>query len=223
MAIINYERYKKYYLSLAPTLKKPVNQAYTTIIFSFLAVSLFGWYAIRPTMQTIFELKRQIADKTDIDKKMEDKISSLIEAQAIYEEVEPNIPVITSALPPIPDPIRAIVQLKRLAQESQVTFLNMSVPALPLDTPSSASAGLKPTAANVSEYLISLTLGGSYPNIKQFLTGVLDLRRVIQIESIAFATRRESTQVASGSALPTSTQLSVDLKLKLFYLTKGNF
>lgn len=220
MATLNYERYKKYYLSLAPTFKKPVNQAYTTIIFSFLAISLFGWYAIRPTMQTIFELKREIADKTDIDRKMEDKISALIEAQAIYEELQPSIPIINAALPAVPDPIRAIVQLKRLAEESQITFLNMSVPTLPLDTTSSASAGLKTTTPNISEYLISLTLAGPYPNIREFLTGVLDMRRQMQIESVALATRREASQVASGSALPTSTQVTVDLKLKLFYLTK---
>ena len=69
-----YDRYKRYYLSMEPVLTKPVNQAYTAIIFSFLAVSLFGWYAIRPTVQTIVTLKREIADKTVLNKQMEDKI-----------------------------------------------------------------------------------------------------------------------------------------------------
>jgi len=92
-----YQRYKKYYLNLVPLLQQPVSRAYTTIIFSFLAISLFGWYAIRPTMQTIFELKREIADKTDLNQKMEEKISALIEAQAVYQDIETKIPVVTKS------------------------------------------------------------------------------------------------------------------------------
>ncbi len=214
-----YEQYKKYYLSLTPAFKKPVNQAYTTIIFSFLAISLFGWYAIRPTMQTIFELKRQIADKTEIDKKMEEKISALIEAQAAYEEIQPSVPVIASALPPVPDPIRAVRQVKILAEESQVTLINVSVPALPLDPPSSPSASPK-SSSGVSEYVMTITASGSYPSIKNFLTEILNLRRVMQLESITFAARRESARTATPSAAPSGTQLAVDLKLKVFYFNK---
>src|SRR5437762_11759734 len=94
-----YEKYRRYYQSLTPNLDKPENRAYTAIIFSFLVVSLFGWYAIRPTMQTIFTLKREIADNTEINIQMENKISALIEAQAGYQEVEPKIPIVNQALP----------------------------------------------------------------------------------------------------------------------------
>ena len=80
------QRYRKYYHSLEPVLAKPRSKAYTTIVFSFLAVSLFGWYAIMPTIQTILFLQREIKDKTQLSTQMEDKIAALIEAQSYYQD-----------------------------------------------------------------------------------------------------------------------------------------
>jgi Tfp pilus assembly protein PilO len=172
-------------------------------------------------MQTIFDLKRQIQDKTDINQKMEDKISALIEAQAVYQEIETKIPLVAQALPPIPDATRALAQLRSLAHETNVTFAGMSVPTLPLieeDTPAKKAS----TTRKVAEYVITLSVVGTYTDVKRFLTGLLELRRIIQIERMAFIPKRQSAEIATGSATPapTGTSVQVDLKLKLFYLTK---
>ncbi len=217
-----YERYKRYYQSLQPVLDKPANRAYTAIIFSFLAISLFGWYAIRPTMQTIFTLQREIKDKTDIDKKMEDKISALIEAQAAYQEIETNIPIIAEALPPIPDPARAVAQIRNLAHESNVAFNSVIVPPLALDNDPGPTKQKIVTNNKLADFVVTVSVIGAYADIKNFLEGIMDLRRIVQIDSMTFTPRRESsTTTASPSATlaaPTSSQVQLDLKLKLFYL-----
>src|SRR3972149_7715954 len=110
-------RYRRYYQSIENITKRPNTHFYTTTIFSFLAVSLFGWYAIRPTIQTILFLQREIRDKTELNKKMEDKIAALIEAQAYYQEVEPLLPVLDESLPSQPDAIPLIMQLRNLASQ----------------------------------------------------------------------------------------------------------
>lgn len=214
-----YERYRKYYLDIEPALKKPENQAYSAIIFSFLAVSLFGWYAIRPTMQTIFTLKREISDRTDVDKKMEDKISALIEAQASYQNIQDSIPLLVQALPPSSEPIRAVAQLQGLAQDTDVTMTGLSVPAVPLASPPKKTA--LPSAGNVASLDLSVTVSGAYTNVKSFLLGIQSLRRIMQISSMSFAPNIVREKTASGSASPasTSTVIQVDLKLKVFYLT----
>ncbi len=213
-----YQRYKKYYLNLVPLLQQPVSRAYTTIIFSFLAISLFGWYAIRPTMQTIFELKREIADKTDLNQKMEEKISALIEAQAVYQDIETKIPVVTDALPTTPDAIRALGQIQSLARESNVQLTSISVPTVPLVAVSTAS-GQKAGPTKVSDVAFTLAVTGMYPDIKNFLEGIVDLRRVTQIESMTFLLQRELSPEATQSATPTGTKLQVDLKLNIYYLS----
>ncbi len=224
MATLNYkqeyERYKKYYLSLDPLFKKPENRAYTTVIFSFLAVSLFGWYAIRPTMQTIFMLKREISDKTEIDKKMENKISALIEAEANFETIQNDVPLLTQALPMDPDPIRALAQFRGLASDSGVSISALSVPPVVLRTDPAKSN--TPTTGKVNSVPISLSATGPYPNIKAFLTGIGNLRRITQIAAMSFTPKSDSTQLASPSATEnlSGTQVQVDLKLNVFYITE---
>ena len=198
-----YERYKRYYQSIEPAFQKPANRAYTAIIFSFLVVSLFAWYAIRPTMQTIFTLKREIVDKTDIDKKMENKISALIEAQAAYQEIEPNIPLIEQALPVYSDSPRAVHQLQGLAADADVTMSDLSLAAVPIAT----STAVPNT---ITDFPISLTVTGTYPQITTFVHGILTLRRMMNIDSMLFS--------PSQSATPSGTQIKLDLKLKVFYL-----
>ncbi len=224
MAAFNYktevERYKRYYQNVEPELAKPANRAYTAIIFSFLAVSLFGWYAIRPTMQTIFSLKRETTDKIDINKKMEDKISALIEAQAAYQEVESKIPIINQAIPTDSDAVSLMNQLRTLASETNVTVVGAALPALPLthESPTKTSAPLK-----LADFTVSISISGPYTNIKNFLVGILNMRRITEIQNMTFSPQRrgfdslqnESTE--SAEPIVTSTGVQVDLKLKTYY------
>jgi Tfp pilus assembly protein PilO len=213
-----YERYRRYYQSLEPKFQKPATRAYTAIIFSFLVVSLFGWYAIRPTMQTIFTLKREISDKTDIDKKMEDKISALIEAQATYQSIEQDLPLLDQALPTTSDAIRATAQIQGLAQASGVAINNLSITTVPLTADTGNGTSQKP-ANSLTNFPISLSVTGAYTNVKTFIQGIQNLRRVMEIDSMTFTPKGVSVLVASGSATPTGAQIQLDLHLKVFYLS----
>lgn len=213
-----YKRYKRYYQSLEPAFQKPATRAYTAIIFSFLVVSLFGWYAIRPTIQTIFTLRREIVDKTELNKKMEDKISALIEAQAAFQEIEPKLSVIDQALPVAPDAVRATRYLSSLASDSRVTITTIGVSSLPLTAESGPGTSQATASDKLANFPISLAVTGAYPDIKSFTQGILNLRRIMQITSMLFSPVHATEPVASGSATPTGTQIKLDLKLKLFYL-----
>lgn len=212
-----YKRYRRYYQSLGPTFQKPAVRAYTAIILSFLVISLFGWYAIRPTMQTIFTLKREIADKTELNKKMEEKISALIEAQAVYQTVEQYLPLVDQALPAIPEAPRAIRDLQLLASDSRVTISNVGVSALPL----TGVTGLKKqtaTASGITQFPVSVSVTGQYPDIKNFIKQLLNLRRIMEINSMLFTPIQQSESVSTLSGTATGTQIKIDLKITMFYL-----
>lgn len=212
-----YKRYQRYYQSLQPT--TPAKRAYTSIIFSFLVISLFGWYAIRPTMQTILTLKREISDKTEVNKKMEDKISALIEAQAAYQEIEPNLPILDEALPMMSEAPRAAWQLSALASATQVAITNISIADVPITGETGPSGQQKPASNTPANFPISLIVTGAYSDVKQFIQGILNLRRTIQIDSIQITPIRESEFSATDSVTPTGTQVTVGLKLNVFYLS----
>lgn len=206
-------KFKRYYqVTLKDSLKKPKNRATSAAVFSFLAVSLFAWYAVRPTASTIIHLKREITDKTDVNKQMEDKITALIEAQATYEEIQDKLPLVEQALPHNPDGVILAKQLRNLAVISGSSVSAIQLPSLPLlskeATPGAKTAPVKP----IEEFQVTIVVSGSYENVKAFLMGLLKLRRITAINSISI--KQFSHQDDTISSL----QLSI--ALKSYYTTQ---
>jgi Tfp pilus assembly protein PilO len=200
-------RFKRFYQQLTPTLKKPKTQASTAAVFSFLAISLFALYAIRPTAQTIIYLRKEIEDKTVVNKQMEDKITALIEAQNTYESIQDKLSLISDALPQNPDAVLLARQLHRIATYSQASISAIQVPSLPLiSQEASAGAKLAPTKSGVGEFPITVVIAGDYANLKSFLNGILSLRRIASIDTISI--KQEGTKVLGVSTL----QLSIRVR-----------
>lgn len=205
-------QFHRYYQKLQPIMKKPKMRASTTAVFSFLAISLFAWYAIRPTAQTIIYLRREISDKTALNEQMENKITALIEAQEKYESIENRLPVLRQALPGNPDAIILARQLRNLAAYSGASISAIQIPSLPIlgqeATPGAKLAPPKP----LENFPVSITLTGQYPALKGFMDGLITMRRITSIDSIAF---KLST---SKEAFANDLQLS--LKLTSYYSTQ---
>lgn len=206
------DQFHRYYQKIQPMMKKPKMRASTTAIFSFLAISLFAWYAIRPTAQTIIHLRREIADKTAINKQMEDKITALVEAQEKYENIHDRLPVIKQALPNNPDAIILARQLRNLATTTGASISAIQIPSLPIlgqeATPGAKLAPAKP----LESFPISVTLTGQYPSLKLFMDGLLSLRRITSIDLISF--KLGANKILFGE------DLQLSLKLTSYYSTQ---
>lgn len=203
--------FHRYYQRLQPALKKPKNRATTTAVFSFLAISLFGLYAIRPTAQTIIYLRREIADKTTLNQQMENKITALIEAQATYETIRDRVDVIEQALPDNPDALILARQLRNLANISGASIAAMQIPSLPIiaqeATPGArtAVAAAKP----LEEFPVTLVVAGPYAAIETFLDGLLKMRRITNVDTISM---KRTFKLGSSSDI-----LQLNVRLKSFY------
>lgn len=199
--------YRKYYTSLEPILAKPKTKIYSTVIFCFLAVSLFGWYAIRPTVQTILYLRREINDKTDVNKKMDEKINALIQSQAILEQEVDRLPVLRDVVPANPNAVDITRQLQSIASSYGATVSALQISSVPILTSSQSSqiALVKHTA-----FPITLTVEGSYPSILEFLKSVVGMRRITTITSLAFTPKKLGGEGSTG-------MLQVVAKLSSFY------
>lgn len=205
-------QFHRYYQKLQPIMKKPKMRASTTAVFSFLAISLFAWYAIRPTAQTIIHLRREIVDKTALNQQMENKITALIEAQEKYQSIENRLPVLKQALPENPDAIILARQLQNLAIYSGASISAIQIPSLPVlgqeATPGAKLAPPKP----LENFPISITLAGQYTSLKAFMDGLISMRRITSIDSIAF-------KLAPSKEIFTN-DLQLSLKLTSYYSTQ---
>ncbi len=202
-------RYKRYYQSIGEFVAKPQAHAFTTTIFSFLAVSLFGWYAIRPTLQTILYLRREIDDNKKVNQQMEEKIGKLIEAQTSYQSAQDLIPYVAEALPGSADALTAIEQIRNIVISRGASISAITSSSTPLLSKEKPSLDRKTKPVQ-----LSVVLTGSYETLEGAITDIVSMRRLMSIESLNFALDTEpEKQVAYGS-IP----LKLILKLSTYYI-----
>lgn len=180
------DSFRRYAQKIEPLLKKPQNRVYTTTILSFLVVSLFLWYAIRPTMQTIFSLRREIADNIAVSKQMEEKISALVQAQATYQSITTKLPLLSQALPKDPNPVPLLLSLNNLAEITQATISSIQLPRTELVSPQATLSGEEQDRP-LASFFITLTVDGTFEQVTSFLNGVIELRRIVSVESISLS------------------------------------
>jgi len=209
-------QYKKYAQTITPFLQSPHTKNYSTVIFFFLVLSIFGWYAIRPTIQTILYLQREIKDKTEIDNKMDTKIYALIEANAAYENNQLLLPVLSDAIPKNPEALDLVSQLSNLAGEKNITLSMLKMSDIPLAT--SSGSVLSKTQKGFIPLPITFTIEGTFLSVISYLKDLITMRRVVTIQSMDFIPLKQTALPASGSG--TLATLKVSVGILTYYETK---
>lgn len=204
------DQYKKYVQSVEPVLQNQETKNYSTVIFFFLVLSVFGWYAIRPTIQTILYLNREIKDKTEVNKKMDAKIDALIEANAFIETNQERLMLLDEAIPHSPDVLPLIMRIQRIAQESNASISALQIANVDLATPSAVQAKGKASTPTLPTYPFTLTIDGAFPQLSQFLSELINIRRTITLDAISIVPMRssESTTSSSVNSLKISLRMS---------------
>jgi Tfp pilus assembly protein PilO len=202
--------YRKYYRSLEPMLAKPKTKRYSTVIFFFLTIALFGWYAIRPTMQTILYLQKEIVDKKAVNIQMDEKINALIEAQAILENIQPVKGVIANTIPKNPQAVDIARQLQNLAQTTQASLSAIQIGSVPILT-ATTSAAAPSYVVKHTPIPITVSIDGPYSVLASFMSGLLTMQRIVTIDSISFSPNK------SGMPQPGLSAIRLQLKLTAFY------
>jgi len=175
--------YRRYYHIVEPYLKTKRAAAYLMLFLSLLALSFFGSFAIRPTLTTITQLKRQIKDSQFVDKKLDEKMDQLVQAKNDYQLVSSIIPKVYQALPKKPEVTMLLKELERLAKESDAT-----ISALSFQSISYSKTGEENKLSAID---FSLTLKGEYFPIREFFNGLSKTKRIITLESFKIAPQSE--------------------------------
>lgn len=169
----NYKTYSRYYKSLGPLLKKPRVRAYTMFILSFLTMSFFGIFAIKPTLQTITQLRREITDSQLVNDALEQKIITQSQLKEEFKKIEKDLPLISKALPSEPSFSFFLQDLEDLAQETETTVSGVKINSVDLTK--------KETKSSIS-VSSSFALSGDYSACKNFLERLLNNSRLYTVD-----------------------------------------
>jgi len=180
------------------TLKKQGEQkiiAYLYIIFSLIAITIFGLFAIRPTLSTISELQKEKKDSEFTLEQLEIKNQALQKLSAEYRLLEPKLDSVYLAIPKssqIPDLARkfeVVANGNNLFIEALTTGPIEIFPAVKSNPP-------------LFSYNITITVIGNNTDINSFIQDIVNIDRMLSIDRISSgkAERNQYTATLTGRA-----------------------
>jgi Tfp pilus assembly protein PilO len=185
----DYFRYRHYFTNLSAFYQKKEYRAYVGLILSLFTIAFFGFFAIRPTLVTIASLTKEIEDKQMVVQKLEAKIEALGRARSEYEAISAELFLVEEALPQKTDLSLFVRQIETLAVQSGVSLQAVQFGETPIlgELPSKPnSKKTQQKDKELSTITFNLSVTGDYQNLKGFLQGLEELRRLVVPSTFAF-------------------------------------
>lgn len=177
--------------SLIQGLFKDKNKDYTYAIIFFLVFSFFMIFAIRPSLDTAFSLRKKLNELKTIDKEYEKEILKIIDLQKKIESVRDDLPILTEAVPNSVRVNKIINDLKKSVDKNNLTINNMSIGSVSLKE----NLNQKKT----SSVEVNLDLKGTFKDGLSFIKDINNQRRLKVIKS--FSVERENVVSSDSSKL----------------------
>ena len=189
----------------------PATQVSLTVVLSLLVVAIFVTFALRPTLTTIFSLQKTIKDSEKTLEQLEVKTANLQQAANQWEIVKLKTDILNKSITNQNAGYYPFIsQLEALASATGVQLqtenLGSTLLFSRIVTPFAAKKGQGVVAMPV---VIKVT--GTYPGLRDFLTRLTSMERLIGVESLMIG--RES-----NSQKDVTPQVSLTINGSIYYL-----
>lgn len=162
--------------------KNPVAMVSLELIFSIVAVVFFAIFAVKPTLQTMSELVKEIEDKRALDEQLGQKIASLNTAQAQYQQFSNEFYLLDEAIPKTASLNTALKIVEKIAGGNQLVIKGITISAVPEELTVAS-----PGQATRSTLTFNVSVIGDYLKIRQFIEDLMNSRRMMLIDQINFS------------------------------------
>lgn len=162
--------------------KNPVARVSLELVFSILAVIFFAIFAIKPTLQTMSELVKEIDDKKALDNQLAQKIASLNTAQAQYQKFSSQFYLLDQAIPKTAMLVESLKIVEKLASSNNLVVQGITISSVPEEIiEASAEKSKRETLT------FNVDVAGDYLNIRQFADDIMTSRRMMIIDQVNFS------------------------------------
>ena len=199
MALINNEKYARYYHKLGVIYERPEMRASVEIIFSVFMVLLLIFTAIRPTLTNLVALQKRIADKESLDVKADKKIAQLFRSQEQLEQYKNSLRLYDSAVPDGFLYTQMIGRLEHTARKSGVLVENLSAPGIKIVGEGKPKGEwstklLEPDKEKLVTIPVDFQISGKPDQVRSFLIDVENMDRLTVVKSVNLIKESESTR-----------------------------
>ncbi len=169
--------------------KKTADYSYTVLFF--VSFAFFTFFVIRPNILTILSLQEESGKLHILDIGYENVIKKIVDIQSFLEENRSELYLLDEALPTLP-------KISNLVNDSQFSASNsgMNLSAMSLSKVDLRDTQKKTTRKKIN---ISLEGGADFLQSKEFITEVMNDRRLKMIQKITFD--QDTKLGTSGGAL----------------------
>jgi len=164
---------------------------YSYTILFFISFAFFTFFVIRPNILTILSLQEELGRLHILDIRYENVIKKIVDIQSFLEENRSDLYLLDEALPTLP-------QINKLVDDSQFSASNSG---MNLSSMSINKVNLKDTEKKLVRKKIGITLegGANFIQSKEFITEVMNDRRLKMIQKITFD--QDTKQGTTGGTL----------------------
>ncbi len=178
------EKYLAYIKSL-PSFRQEKVQSYATVILTLMAICLFGFFAIAPTLGTISQLKKTLADDKFLADSLQTKITNMSQLEDQYISLSPQLKILDAAIPKAASTSALSGKIRTLAANSRLIVLQLNISDVEIAT-------AKKTASVLTPIGIAATFQGNQEDFETFTKKLVGIDRIITLDGVG--TSRQKTQ-----------------------------
>lgn len=172
-------RYFRYFTYIKPVTKLPIVKTYGSTIFTIFAITIFVFFAIKPTVETILVLQKKLETYDEALAKINKKANDLSLGKQNYQNLDQDIKdQIQSAIPDIVDLKSVIQTLEQTAKKNEASVSALQVQPFLLEVKKDAYGTL-------SEVNFTFNVEGSYHNLISLLQDLKSSVRLISIDNLS--------------------------------------
>lgn len=156
--------------------KKVTDYSYT--ILFFISFAFFTFFVIRPNILTILSLQEEAGKLHILDTGYENVIKKIVDIQSFLQENGQNLYLLDESIPTLPQINKLVVDTQYSASSSGMNLSTMSI----------NKVDLRDMQKKKERRVVTITLegGADFMQSKEFISQILNNRRLKMIKQITF-------------------------------------
>lgn len=164
--------------------------AYIYVVLSLFTLTVFGMFAIGPTITTISQLNKQYDENSTVLTALKQKNTNLQTLNAQFNTIQPELSLINRAIPLAPQVTELSRQLEVLATKNNLTVSKLDMGLMELYPAQNANQP-------IFSYTFSVTVDGNEKDINKFVSDIINMERIIGIERLTTGKQLQENFTAS--------------------------
>lgn len=184
----------RYFTYIRPIIKSKFAKTYSSLIFSLITISIFSYYAIRPTVTTILSLQKSIDEQTTVLNSLKEKVDNLVKGKRNYENIPPSVKTKLTNLVPDNQALPTLINsLTYAANDAEASISGIQIQPVQLESKNS----LLSKTAEIKQVDFTFNAQSSFANLMKLLTNLKRNDRLVTITAVSFIQPLEGNLVMS--------------------------